>query len=136
MNEFLALFLPSSLGTIIYLRNTNKSVEKLGFYVYFLITLLTNLSIYAFMYFVMGTKDFNFSNIFTLKYSLIGLGVSLVLSIIFVIISKYVKLEVSVEEVKNEREVIEKQVQVKGISEEKEESKSSKKQKKKYRNNK
>lgn len=136
MNEFLALFLPSSLGTIIYLRNTNKSVEKLGLYVYFLITLLTNLSIYAFMYFVMGTKDFNFSNIFTIKYSLIGLGVSLVFSIIFVIISKYVKLEVSIEEVKNEREVIEKQVQVKGISEEKEESKSSKKQKKKYRNNK
>lgn len=129
MNEFLALFLPSSLGTIVYLRNTNKSVEKLGFYVYFLITLLTNLSLYAFMYFVMGIKDFNFSNIFTLKYSLCGLGVSLVLSIIFIIISKYVKLEVSVEEVKNEREV-------KEISEEKEESKSSKKQNKKYRNNK
>lgn len=129
MNEVLALFLPSSLGTIVYLRNTNKSVEKIGFYVYLLNVLLTNLVNYAFMYFVKGVKEFNFSNLFTLKYSLISLVVSLILSIIFIVITKYIKLEVIVEEVKDEREVKEDKIEKIGKEE-------SKKQKKKYKNNK
>ena len=122
MNKFIALMLPSSLGTIIYLRNTTKENEKFGIYVYLLNTLLTNIISYVFMYSVKGIKSFNFTNVFTVKYSLCSLIISVFLSILFVIVSKNIKLNVEVKEVINNEGKVE-------VREEKNSSKETKKRK-------
>lgn len=103
MNQILALLFPSSLGTMIYLKNASLKNACQIILNYMINTLLTNTIIYTIYYYIFNIKKFSFTNIFMLKYILISSIISIFIGILLTIINNRLNLKIEVE--KNEKRV-------------------------------
>lgn len=103
MNQVLSMLFPSSLGTIIYQKNSAKENFGQTFIGYMINTLLTNTITILFYYYICDINKFNFTNIFTLKYILISSIISIIIGLIMTVINKFLNLKVEV--TKNEKKV-------------------------------
>lgn len=102
INQIIATFFPSSIGTMIYIKNTENDTLEITILTYIINTLLTNLINFSLAYYLYDLKKFNFTNIFTIKYSLASIIISILIGITMTIINKYLKLKIEV--VKNDKE--------------------------------
>ncbi len=100
MNQILSILFPATMGTLIYLKNIKENTLQ-SILAYMINVLLTNISAYAYYYYIKDIKKFTFSNIFTIKYALISILISILIGIIMTIINKNIKLKIEV--IKNEK---------------------------------
>ena len=108
MNFFIVFFLPCILGLFIYYKLVNKKKKFDLSVVYLLNVLFTNILNMIVLYlrntnvYNLGTKiESNFR--FSLKYILLSLIMTTVISIIFVIIKKYISITIEVKNGKKKK---------------------------------
>lgn len=108
MNFFIVFFLPCILGLFIYYKLVNKKKKFDLSVVYLLNVLFTNILNMIVLYlrntdvYNLGTKiEGNFR--FSLKYILLSLIMTTVISIIFVIIKKYISITIEVKNGKKKK---------------------------------
>lgn len=104
INQLMALLLPSIVAIKVYEmiegeENRGQKIIKK----YMKALLVVNLISYAIVIFVIGTKDFTFTNQFTIKYMVLSIIVAIVYPIIEKFIRNNIEVEVGVEK-QNEEE--------------------------------
>ena len=102
MNQILAIFFPAMLGAY-----TNEKIKKQDmnlkelFVKYVLFVLLINILNFIIVIYFFGKPNFTFTNVFTLKYLLLGTVFSVILAFTVSFVEKNIEVNIRID--KNEK---------------------------------
>ena len=92
MLDFIRLFFPSALGTLLIVKNDKKIGNKIFYYM--LINVLSNLSVYLLGYYIKGVMKSDGTSYYFVKFVLLSLAFSLFYAFIISIIRKTFEIKV------------------------------------------
>ena len=102
MNQFISLFLPAILAIYTYEKLMKVEIGiKEWIAKYFILVLFINIINYAITIYIFKKPMFTFTNLFTLKYLILGIVVGIVLSFIVRFIEENIAISIRVD--KNEK---------------------------------
>lgn len=102
-NEIMAMVLPSFCGLLLYMKISKKTLSVVGIITHFsLFSLFTNCVMYGIVIYFFNNNTFVFTNMFTLKYSLLAFLIACGFAIFFRVIELNVKIKLEVK--KNDEE--------------------------------
>ncbi len=97
-NEVMALIMPSVAATMIYAKLVRKKwsfFEWIGNVALFM--LITNTICYSILIYLNKTPDYEFSNVFTMKYSMLAMIIVLLEVIIYRFLEMNIRIKLKVE---------------------------------------